>query len=90
MSERRDEQERGGGEKGRDGAEERAGLGNDDVRDRGRDRGLAGASYGSNERDQTRAREQVRQRAVDEIGEIPNADADVEAGVSRRAERFED
>jgi hypothetical protein len=75
MSERRDEQKRG--EKGRDGVGRR-------------DEGLAGASYGSTERDQTRAREQVRDRPLDEIGEIPNADADVEAGVSRRAERYED
>jgi len=75
MSERRDEQKRGG--KARDRVEER-------------DEGLAGASYGSTERDQTRAREQVRGRPLDEIGEFPNADADVEAGVSRRAEQYED
>jgi hypothetical protein len=77
MSERRDEQKRGGRGRGRKGGEER-------------DEGLAGASYGSTERDQTRAREQVRGRPLDEIGEFPNADADVEAGVSRRAEQYED
>jgi hypothetical protein len=46
--------------------------------------------YASTERDQTRSRENVRNNPVDEAGELPDADADVEAGESRRAERYED
>ena len=90
MAERRDEHERvegaawGTGKMG-DGRGE-AGNG----RGRGRDRGLGGASYGSNEWDETRSREQLRGLPLDEIGEIPSDDADVESGVSRHAERYED
>jgi hypothetical protein len=89
MAQRRDEHERdgagwGSGRTG-EGRRERA---ND--RGRARDQGLAGASYGSNERDQTRSREQVRGQPIDEAGEIPSDDADVEAGISRHAERYED
>jgi len=90
MGERRDEQKRAGGKGREERVDERGESRREDDRDRVRDEGLAGASYGSTERDQTIAREEVRGRPLDEIGEFPNADADVEAGVSRRAERYED
>src|SRR5262245_49103933 len=90
MSERRDEQKRAGRKGRADRVDERGGSRREDDRERVRDQGLAGGAYGSTERDQTIAREEVRGRPLDEIGEFPNADADVEAGVSRRAERYED
>ncbi|HEX6052214.1 MAG TPA: hypothetical protein VFZ21_23275 [Gemmatimonadaceae bacterium] len=70
------------------------GPGEEDRRDddelRRRDEFTLEGGHGSNGRDRTHARERVMRGGLDEAGEIPAADADVEAGVSRRAERYED
>ena len=46
--------------------------------------------YAADEREQTAERERVTRRAVDEAGELPSVDADVEGGDRGRAERYED
>ena len=64
--------------------------GSDDHEGRNDRRFTGKGGYAADEREQTAERERVTRRAVDESGELPSVDADVEGGDRGRAERYED